>query len=371
MSARGKLFFYAVLLLALAFIPSVYAVGFTGNFNGIANAAGMTISLQEVQGRVVGRLVAGGRDYALTGVRSEKGVQGSLRIGGGAADVAFFRMEERPLGVQFLFIPAKADGKPDLDTAQEYSFLAQGVAVPADSRYLLAPPASEKVDILRFIDEYRQWDPRDVARIYAALDERSQGLIQLYDHATADLLWRICSTNPPNENMPQGKLDELLERQQIACADYMPLVAAAQKGGLFPEFLRRARFQFEIVRETVLCNRGQSSASKCADVSALGAPLIVHWRDAASIMRELAGDAAAANDSGDAGGGADQGAMTPYPKAPKPTAPAAAPVSVPLRASVADVPVEVRPAKVTWREGRAVVKARRRGIKLPLADPRA
>jgi hypothetical protein len=342
MSAGSKLLLCAVLLLALPFIPSAHAAGFTGNFNGIADAAGMTINLQEVQGRVVGRLVAGGKDFALTGVRSEKGVQGSLRVGGAAADVAFFRMEERPLGIQFLFIPAKADGKPDLDTAREYSFLAQGVAVPADNHYIAAPPAGEKIDILRFIDEYRQWDPRDVARIYSALDERSQGLIQLYDHATADLLWRICSTNPPNENMPQAKLDELLDRQQTKCADFMPLVAAAQKGGLFPEFLRRARFQFEIVRETVLCNRGQSSASKCADVSALGAPLIVHWRDAASIMRELAGDTTmAANDSGGAANNADPGAMTPYPSPP---AQAAVPVSVPLRASVAEVPAEVRPA---------------------------
>ncbi|MDR3499236.1 MAG: hypothetical protein P4L72_08420 [Parvibaculum sp.] len=368
MSAGSRFLFCAYLLLALALAPQARAAGFTGNFNGIANAAGMTLNLQEAGGRVVGRLAAGGQDYAVVGARSDKGAQGSLRVGGGAADAAFFRMEERPLGVQFLFIPAKADGKPDLDAAREYSFLAQGVAVPSQSRYLAAPPASEKIDVLRFIDEYRQWDPRDVARIYSALDERSQGLIQLYDHATADLLWRICSTNPPNENISQAKLDELLDRQHIACADFMPLVAAAQKGGLFPEFLRRARFQFEIVRETVLCNRGQSSTSKCADVSALGAPLIVHWRDAASIMRELAGDAAvAANDNGNAG----QGAMTPYPTPQAPAAPVAAPVSVPLRATIADEPTETRSAAIKWREGRAVAKARRRGVKLPLADPRA
>lgn len=357
MSAGSRNLFCAFLLLALSLVTGARAASLTGNFNGIANAAGMTLNLQEVSGRVVGRLVAGGKGYALIGARSEKGAQGSLRVGGGATDVAFFRMEERPLGVQFLFIPIKADGNPDIDRAREYSFLAQGVAVAPSSHYLAAPPPGETIGILRFIDEYRQWDPRDVARIYATLDERSQGLIQLYDHATADILWRVCSTNPPNDILPEAKLDELLDRQHIACADYMPLVAAAQKGGLFPEFLRRARFQFEIVRETVLCNRGQSSASKCADVSALGAPLIVHWRDAASIMRELAGDASvAANDN------PEQGAMAPYTPAPQ--------VSVPLRASVADVPAEVRPAAVTWREGRAVAKARRRGVKLPLADPR-
>lgn len=371
----------AAVAVFLALVAPARAASFTGNFHGIASAAGMTLNLQEVQGRVVGRLsAADGRKYALNGERGGegKGAQGELRLGGSAEPVAFFRIEERPLGIQFLFMPVKADGKPDMAMARDYSFLAQGVAIAAKSHFIAAPPPGEKVDLLRFIDEYRQWDPRDVARIYAGLSNRDQGLIQLYDHASADVLWRVCSTNPPNDVVPQAMEDELLDRQHTSCAELMPLVLTAQAGGLFPEFLRRARFQFEIVRETALCNRGQSSTSKCADVSALGAPLIVHWRDASSIMRELSGtgsEQAETHEDEDAQTetlSAAPGAMTPY--APPPSAPAeetaAKKVAPPLRASIADVPAEMRPAQIILREGRKVAKSRRLGIRLPLSDPR-
>ena len=65
-------------------------------------------------------------------------------------------------------------------------------------------------------------------------------------------------------------------------------MAAAQKGGLFPEFLRRSMFQLELVRATVLCDRGETPAARCADVSALAAPLVLRWRRADAIMRDLA-----------------------------------------------------------------------------------
>ncbi len=362
---------FAAMLAMLLVAGVAQAASFTGNFHGIAAAAGMTLNLQEVDGRVVGRLsAADGKKYALNGERSadqSKGAQGSLRFGSSADAVGFFRLEERPLGIQFLFMPVRADGKPNMDLARDYSFLAQGVAVAAKSHFMAAPPAGAKIDVLRFIDEYRQWDPRDVARIYAGLDNRDHALVQLYDHASADVLWRVCSTNPPNDVVSQAMVDDLLDRQRTSCADLMPIVLGAQSGGLFPEFLRRARFQFEIIRETVLCNRGQSSTSKCADVSALGAPLIVRWRDAASIMRELSRMPEPERDMPPQSV-AEPGAMAPYAAAPE--APAETVKTPPLRATIADVPAEMRPAKHILREARKVVKSRRLGIRLPLADPR-
>jgi hypothetical protein len=154
------------------------------------------------------------------------------------------------------------------------------------------------------------------------------------------------------------------------------VVLKAQAGGLFPEFLRRARFQFEIIRETALCNRGKSSTSKCADVSALGAPLIVHWRDASSIMSELAGMAVAAAGPQPETVSAEPGAMTPYAAAEIPTSapdakadePEVAPP--PLRATIADVPVEMRSGKMLFREARRVTVWRKLGYRLPLRDPR-
>lgn len=368
----------AAILLVLLLVPAaaVHAAGFSGNFNGIATAAGMTLNLQEVGGRVVGRLtLPGEQSYALNGERNVKGAQGTLRAGSSADSTAFFRLEERPLGVQFLFIPLKADGGPNVIEARDYSFVAEGVAVSAKTKFLAAPQASEKIDVLRFIDEYRQWDPRDVARIYATLGERDRGLIQLYDHASADLLWRVCVASAAGAVVADDTLAELLDRQQTNCESFLPLVEAAQKKGLFPEFIRRARFQFEIVRETIVCDRGQSSPSKCADVSALGGPLIVNWRDASSIMKELAGQPLSVpgeqtpdEPSADA---AAAGAMIPYPashgsKAQK--------QDVPLRAAIIDAPETPAAKMPSGKLGTAALKtfvaARRHGIRLPLPDPR-
>lgn len=359
MMKKGRSILFIAVAMVLALVcTTAMAAGFSGNFNGIAKATGMTLNLQEVGGRVVGRLsVPGGRSYALNGERTGKGAQGTLRLGGAAEGVAFFRMEERPLGVQFLFIPAGSDGTARLADAREYSFIAQGVAVPAENRPLAAPGPDEKVDILRFIDEYKLWDPRDVARVYATLDERSLGLIQLYDHASADILWRICAGSLAGVEIPEKVMRELLDRQQTTCTAFVPLAEAARKSELFAEFLRRARFQFEIVRETVLCNRGENAPSKCADVSALGAPLIVHWRDASSIMREIAGlPKPGPSDV------ATPGTLAPY----APSVPSVTAEKPPLRATIVDAPAGEAKADAF----KAFMKAKRSGHRLPLANPR-
>lgn len=291
-----KLAMMAVLVVLL--MPTrAPAAEFAGGYDGIGDAAGMVLTLQQVGARVVGRLTTpGGSVYAINGERVgiDRGdAQGALRLSGSDGDAAFFHIEERPLGLQFLFIPASAGG-PDMTASREFSFLKRGVrpalpAAPAEpaSRYRPAP-ADTHIDITTFIDGFRGWDPRDTARLYAGLGDRNRGLILLYDHATADLMWRLCAA-APEEGAPEAvRLAEMLERQQTDCATYLPLVEAARESGVFPEFLRRAQFQFEIVRATALCDRGETPAAKCADVSALGAPLILRWRSAGSIMADMA-----------------------------------------------------------------------------------
>lgn len=363
----------SIFMLAMfAFAAPASARDFTGNFNGIGSAKGMVLSLTEVQGRLVGRLAAAdGRSYALNGARrnseGEKtiaGAQGDLRLSGVTSPVAFFRIEERPLGIQFLFIPVSGAGKPDMSAARDYAFLTQGVDVKSAKNFIAAPRMGEKIDLLRFIDEFRQWDPRDVARVYVSLAEREKGLIQIYDHASADILWRVCATKPPNELVSQAMVDELLDRQQTTCAQLMPVVKAAEAGGLFPEFLRRARFQFEVIRETTICALGKSSPAKCADVSALGAPLIVHWRDARSIMRELVPEGVVIAPVEMQPEAMQSTALMLHPKAGD------VPTALPLRDSISDVPKEKRGLKEVKKEGRVVALMRRRGLHVPLRDPR-
>ncbi|MDO8839591.1 MAG: hypothetical protein Q7V31_11745 [Parvibaculum sp.] len=284
----------AVALCMLLMPLRAPAAEFTGGYDGIGEAAGMALTLQQVGTRVVGRLTTpGGGVYTINGERTgvDTGdAQGVVRLSGAASDAAIFHIEERPLGLQFLFIPSGGPSGPDMAASREFSFLKRGVrpAVPAQAESRFLPAPADAVDITAFIDGFRRWDPRDTARLYAGLNDRSRALILLYDHATAELMWRLCMAAPAEGSPVAARLAEMMERQQSDCARYLPLVEAAQKSSVFPEFLRRAQFQFEIVRATALCDRGETPAAKCADVSALGAPLILRWRSAGSIMTDTA-----------------------------------------------------------------------------------
>jgi hypothetical protein len=329
------------------------AAEFTGGYDGIGDAAGMSLTLQQVGARVVGRLTTpGGGVYTINGERAggDTGeAQGVLRLSGAAADAAFFHIEERPLGLQLLFIPASS-GAPDMAASREFSFLKRGVrpAVPAqpESRFPSAPAGA--VDVATFIDGFRRWDPRDTARLYGLLDDRSRGLILLYDHATAELMWRLCAAAPAEGSGAAMRLAEMLERQQTDCAAYLPLVEAARRGDVFREFLRRAQFQFEIVRATALCDRGETPAAKCADVSALGAPLILRWRSARSIMADMAKS-----------GGAPVAVTEEETQAPVAEPPLPVPLARPGASGLQDFEPDV--------SARAISPPRR--MRLPLARP--
>lgn len=281
-------------VLVAGFPRLAVAAPFNGGYDGIGEAAGMSLTLSQVEKRVVGSMnFPGGAAYTLNGERQATAsgtAQGALSSRGGQLG-AFFHIEERPLGLQLLFIPATADGEPDLAQSSEYSFLKRGVrpTLTEDARPRYKPAPGEPVDILVFLDGFRGWSPDDTARLFAALPESQRALILLYDHATAELMWRLCEAAPAEGTLEDRRLADMEERQQIGCERYLPLVGKAKAGGLFPEFLRRSQFQLELIRATVLCDRGETGPARCADVSALGAPLILRWRRADAIMRDLAG----------------------------------------------------------------------------------
>jgi hypothetical protein len=286
MMQSGKTVLAAICVLVFQTM-TVAAAGFSGQFDGIGTAVGMMLTLEEAEGRVVGRFASGrGDPFTLNGRRTGDAAQGSVSR---SDQNFFFHLEARPLGVQFLLIPRAPDGSPDMSGATDYSFVQQGLQVPQPSAYQASPPRGIDVDIFDFIDSFRLWDPIDMARIYASLDDRYKGLVQLFDHAAAEVVWRVCATRPPNVSFSQDELDRLLERQHASCEDYMISVASVRDAGLLNEFLRKANFQFELIRETVKCDRGLSPETKCADVSAMSGPLMVRWRRAHDIMSQLVG----------------------------------------------------------------------------------
>ena len=296
-----------VFLMGVLSASPVFSAGFSGQFDGIGAAVGMKLTLEEVDGRVVGRFSSGrGDPFSLNGRRTGEAAQGSVvRMG----QQFFFHLELRPLGVQFLLIPRTPDGAPDISGGTDYSFVQQGLQVPQPSAYRAAPPRGIQVDIVDFIDAFREWQPADMARIYGSLDSRYKELLQLFDHAAAEVLWRVCATNPPNDAFPSAELERLLERQNTSCAPYLSAVASVRDAGLMSEFLRKANFQLELIRETVKCDRGQSPETKCADVGAMSGPLMLRWRRASDIMSLLVGDVSPIE-------GREPGTVTQVPAAP-------------------------------------------------------
>ncbi|MBI1262712.1 MAG: hypothetical protein GC184_13420 [Rhizobiales bacterium] len=323
-----------VLLAAFAARAEDAARNLSGHYQGIGEAAGMVMTLQESAGRVVGRLVlTDGKSFAVNGERSKNGAQGGLRAKGSSIDNGFFLLEERPRGLQILVMPPKADGSPDAAAGQQYSLLRDGVSpdVPIAREKVTSPAPEGPIDVVDFIDQYRDWTARDVTRLYARLDSQSRGLILLYDYATADILWRLCAATTQMD-VPAAIISEILERQPMDCATFGPVAAKARASSLFPEFQRRARFQFELVRATVLCHRGEEPGEKCNDVAALSTPLILRWRDAMSIMTEIAGGAPQAEAKAQAQSEVRE-ALTGLPETALPdTTPPDA--NLPLRASV-------------------------------------
>lgn len=271
----------AVLLLAASALP-LRAAGLSGSYEGIGAGAGMSLVLNETGDRIEGAFrPREGLEYRLSGERSAKGAEGSLVIGG-KASAAFFHLEKRPLGVQFLFIPSNAKGLPDIASAREYSFLNEDARKASSPDYRPAPQGP--VDVVRFVDHYTEWSPRDVARQYAALPDDMRALILLYDYASVDVIWRICRSGPPNDVFPQAALDELLDRQIADCREILRLAKKVREEKHFGEFLRRAKFEMQLVRSTVQCARGRMPQAHCADVSAIGGPLILRWQDATVLL---------------------------------------------------------------------------------------
>jgi hypothetical protein len=334
---------------AIAALP-LKAADFSGGYDGIGEAAGVVLTLSEAERRVVGRLtLPSGTSYALNGERAGAGegdAQGVLHAAGASGEGAFFHVEERPLGLQFLFIPARADGTPDLASAREYSLLKRGVrpTVPREAGGKYRPAPEETGDLVVFIDGFRSWAPYDIAQHYAALPDKARGLLLLYDHATAELMWRICEAQPDAGTDEALRLAEIQERQQVGCGAYLPMVEAAQRSGLFPEFLRRSLFQLELVRATTLCGRGETPAARCADVSALAAPLVLRWRRADAIMTELARAGGVEAPEAATGPVAAAGDGTSVPDAPPPPS-ADAPVPEPAKGAGESSPLPLaRPA---------------------------
>lgn len=257
---------------------------FSGRYDGIGIGADAVLSLEELDGRVVGRLtLKDNKSFSLNGRRTGDIAQGALVRN---TLKQFFHIEHRALGVQLLIIPAGVDGVPLLEQGQELSFIRQGVQLPKPVSFKKAP-AAQTVTLPKFLSEFRNWSPQDLARVYVGLNAKDQGLISLFDYASAEILWRICVSAPPHKTLSAQQLRHLLARQATDCSTYLQVIAKVRDSGQIDLFIRRANFQFELIRKTYECDHAHKSQSNCHEVNALSAPLISEWRPAIAIMQGL------------------------------------------------------------------------------------
>lgn len=261
----------------------------TGRYAGFALGAGSVASIVEDRGRVVGQFTdREGRVYELNGQRVGTGAQGALTRDGVQS---FFLLELRPLGIQFMRIPADADGAPDMGAAVQTALARDEVDVETLLGQAPAPDTGEAAATAYLGDTAGP----ELAERYLALEPRERELIRLFDHVQAHLTGRLC-TAVAGDLLPSGHraVTLALERQQAGCGVIATLRARAMEGAEYPAFEARLAVQQELLTTTLACDAGEGDAELCQTAGAMNAAMFEQWRRAASIYADLAGEAGAA-----------------------------------------------------------------------------
>jgi len=266
----------------------------TGRYAGFALSEGVVASLVDENGRVIGQYTdLSGKVFTLNGQRVGAGAQGQLERDGVKA---FFQLETRPLGIQFLFIPAGANGQPDLGGAKQSALAREDVDVETllgqDERESTQGRVVLSDDVSGF----------DLAEDYAAMRPRERELIRLFDHVQAHLTGRLCSAveaREIDEDHPAVSL--ALERQQAGCSAIATLRDRAIASDNYDDFETRLAVQQELLATTMACDAGDKDPEMCQTAGAMNAAMFEQWRRAAVIYAEVA-------DRGGTGSGAREAA---------------------------------------------------------------
>lgn len=265
----------------------------TGRYAGFAMSEGVVVSLAEDNGRVLGQFTdAQGRVYALNGQRVGDGAQGAM-VRGEMSE--FFQLEMRPLGIQFMRIPPKADGTPDLGAARQAALAREGVEVEE----LLGAAPRERPSFdpkLAFIGDTP--GPK-LAETYLGLAPRERELIRLFDHVQAHLTGRLCSAVEDGAIDGDSRAVSLaLERQQAGCSAIDTLRDRAAASPQYADFLTRLAVQQELLATTLACDSGGNDAETCQTAGAMNATMFEQWRRAAVIYADIAGQGGTAAGTG-------------------------------------------------------------------------
>lgn len=276
-----------ILAMAGALAAGVSAVlaqqedNLSGRFVGFAMSEGIVVSLAEENDRVLGQYTdAMGKVFALNGQRVGSRAQGLLEREGLSA---FFQLEMRPLGIQFLYIPSADDGRPNLADALQSSLARDSVDVET---LLGQEPREPSTGNVVLQDDATG---EELASRYVALAPRERELIRLFDHVQAHLTGRLCTAVERKELDGDSKAVALaLERQQAGCGAIASLRDRAAASENYDAFEARLAVQQELLTTTMACDAGDNSAETCQTAGAMNAEMFEQWRRAAVIFAEVA-----------------------------------------------------------------------------------
>lgn len=292
----------------------------SGRYVGFGGSAGAVLTLAQQGARVLGQFTdSAGHVYRLDGQAVGARAQGALARAGARS---FFLLETRPLGVQFMVIPAAPDGSPDMDSAVQMALARDD----ADVRGLIDPDADDNaearagsgaagVPALEAVLGEGALSGRALADAYAALPARLRELVRLFDHVQADVVGRLCAGVAAGL-VPAGHrgVALALEGQAGDCATIHRLRAQALRGRGRDVFAARLGVQRDLLAATLACNddggagvgggRGDAAAAVCQTAGAMNAAMFEQWRPAAAIFAALAEEA---GDGAQSGGGQGPG----------------------------------------------------------------
>ncbi|MEQ8745454.1 hypothetical protein [Pyruvatibacter sp.] len=294
----GVLLLAAMVLLHVEFASAQSAEGVAGRYAGFAMSEGVVANLAEDNGRIIGQYTdKSGRVYTLNGQRVGEGAQGLLERDG---TQAFFQLEPRPLGIQFLYIPADNTGTPDLSNAVQAALARENVDV--DTLLGQAPRETSRGEVVLADGA----SGADLAEDYVNLAPRERELIRLFDHVQAHLAGRLCSAVVARKlDASHRAIGLALERQQAGCSAISTLRERAIESQAYDSFETRLAVQQELLTTTMACDAGQKDAATCQTAGAMNATMFEQWRRAAVIFAEVAEGGGTAE-----GSGAGSGPMT-------------------------------------------------------------
>ena len=249
----------ALTLLILAVTPGVARAqsGFSGQFSGLDDAAGLTVSLAQSGGNVSGRISApdgSGQDLA-----------GALRGSSFDSELVFqgrkgtARFTQQPLGLALIWT-AEGGGSEVV-----FVFRRNDLQLPQPSTAYVPPPPPNLLgtaDPVSFLHSYEFWPPEDVSRVFSDIEDRFRALIQIFPAVHTDVIWKLCGSAVPSD-----KLATSLRGQGVTCDDVDGKLKAAQADGRFNRYKERVRREKIDALLAVECARGNHPAHTCTEAA--------------------------------------------------------------------------------------------------------